>query len=163
MILQIPLTGAEWGYLKCSIQGTNNQLPNIFYKLFIFNCLTLNIKLLIFKLFDIKFLFSENHVFHKQKRMAVYGVMDACPQFWILNSPGKMIDDLLSSVIKNKLLKYRTLCKSILKCIFCTKGIELTWFVLFEVLGVPQFWGTWCRPFWQVQYNNLQNTSGVME
>ena len=62
----------------------------MFYELFIFNCLTLNIKLLIFKLFDVKFLFSEN-VFHKQKRMAVYGVMDACPQFQILNSPGKMM------------------------------------------------------------------------
>ena len=44
---------------------------------FIFNCLTLNIKLFIFKLFDVKFLFSENHVFSKQTRTAVYGVMDA--------------------------------------------------------------------------------------
>ena len=48
-------------------------------------------------------------------------------------------DDLLSSVIINKFLRHRTLCKSILKSIFCTKGIELTQFVLFEVLGVPQF------------------------
>ena len=47
--------------------------------LLIFNCLTLNIKLFIFKLFDVKFLFSENHVFHKQNRMAVYGLMDARP------------------------------------------------------------------------------------
>ena len=50
-----------------------------FINLFIFNCLTLNIKLFIFKLFDVKFLFSKNHVFRKQKRTAVYGVMDACP------------------------------------------------------------------------------------
>ena len=47
-----------------------------FINLFIFNCLKLNIKLFIFKLFDVKFLFSENHVFHKQKRTAVYGLMD---------------------------------------------------------------------------------------
>ena len=45
-----------------------------FINSFIFNCLTLNIKLFIFKLFDVKFLFSENHVFRKQKRTAVYGV-----------------------------------------------------------------------------------------
>ena len=50
-----------------------------FVNLFIFNCLTLNIKLFIFKLFDVKFLFSENHVFRKQKRTAVYGVIDSHP------------------------------------------------------------------------------------
>ena len=41
-----------------------------FINLFIFNCLTLNIKLLIFKLFDVKFLFSESHVFRKHNRTA---------------------------------------------------------------------------------------------
>ena len=50
-----------------------------FVSSFIFNYLTLNIKLFIFKLFDVKFLFSENHVFRKQKRTAVYGVMDTRP------------------------------------------------------------------------------------
>ena len=50
-----------------------------FINSFIFNCLTLNIKLFIFKVFEVKFLFSENHVFRKQKRKTVYGVMDACP------------------------------------------------------------------------------------
>ena len=50
-----------------------------FINLFIFNCLALNIKLFIFKLCDVKFFFSENHVFCKQKRTAVYGLMDACP------------------------------------------------------------------------------------
>ena len=54
-----------------------------FINLFILNCLTLNIKLFIFKLFDVKFLFSENHVFRKQKRTAVYGLMDALPYFRI--------------------------------------------------------------------------------
>ena len=50
-----------------------------FINSFIFNCLKFSIKLFIFKLFDVKFLFSENHVFRKQKRTAVYGVMDSCP------------------------------------------------------------------------------------
>ena len=50
-----------------------------FTNLFIFDCSTLNIKLLIFKLFDIKFLSSKNRVFRKQKRTAFYGVMDARP------------------------------------------------------------------------------------
>ena len=50
-----------------------------FINLFIFNCRALNIKLFIFKLFDVKFLFSENHVFRKQKRTAVYGVIDVRP------------------------------------------------------------------------------------
>ena len=36
----------------------------------------LNIKLFIFKLFDVKFLLSENHIFRKQNRAAVYGVME---------------------------------------------------------------------------------------
>ena len=60
-----------------------------FINLFIFNCLTLNIKLLVFKLFNVKLLFSKNHVFRKQKRTAVYGLMDAHPYFRILNLPGK--------------------------------------------------------------------------
>ena len=50
-----------------------------FINLFIFNCLTLNIKLFIFKLFEVKFLFSENHVFRKQKRTGVCGVRGVRP------------------------------------------------------------------------------------
>ena len=42
----------------------------------------------------------------------------------------------------NKFLKYHTLCKSIISWGFPTKGIELTRFVLFEVLGVHQLWGS---------------------
>ena len=60
-----------------------------FINSFIFNCLTLNLKLFIFKLFDVKFLFSEYHVFRKQKITAVYGVIEARPQFRIINSLGK--------------------------------------------------------------------------
>ena len=54
--------------------------------------------------------------------------MDVRPSFRILNS--------------NKFWRYRTLCTRIPKCGFPTKGIKLTLFVLFEVLGVPQLWGT---------------------
>ena len=44
----------------------------------------------------------------------------------------------------NKVLRYHTLCKSILKCEFPTKGIEQTWFVLFvrtalRYLGLDHF------------------------
>ena len=33
----------------------------------------------IFKLFDVKLLFSENHVFRKQKKTAVYGLTEVRP------------------------------------------------------------------------------------
>ena len=114
--------------------------PIYFINLFIFNYLTLNIKLMIFKLIDVKFLFSKNHVFCKLKRTAVYGLMDARPSFRILKSPGIMMTCYLRDI--NKFLMDRTLCKSRLKCGFSTKSIELTRFVLFEVLGVPQLWDT---------------------
>ena len=55
-----------------------------FINLFNFNCLTLNVKLSIFKLFDVKFLFSENHVFRKLKRTAClwsYGRASLVSQF----------------------------------------------------------------------------------
>ena len=105
-----------------------------FINSFIFNCLTLNIKLFIFKLFDVKFLFSENYVFRKQKRMAVYGLCAS------LVSDFKFTREMMTCYIQdiNKFLRYCTLCKSVLKGGFPTKGIELRQFVLFEVLGVPQ-------------------------
>ena len=42
-----------------------------------FNSFTLNLKLFTLKLFDVKFLFSKNHIFWKHKRAAVYGLTDA--------------------------------------------------------------------------------------
>ena len=42
----------------------------------------------------------------------------------------------------NKFLRYCTLCISILKCGFPARGIKLTRFILFEVFGVSQLWGT---------------------
>ena len=109
-------SGAQRGTSSVAFKVLIINCQIYFINSFIFNCLTLNIKFLIFKLFHVKFLFSENHVFHKQKR--------------------KMMTCYLREI--NKVLRYRTLCKSILKCGFPTKGIELTRSVLFEILGVPQ-------------------------
>ena len=75
----------EWAQGPC--EGTSSVAFKVliincqiyFINSLILNCLTLNIKLFIFKLLDVKFLFSENHVFRKQKRTTVYGVMDVCP------------------------------------------------------------------------------------
>ena len=67
-----------------------------FINSFIFNCLKFNIKLFIFKLFDVKFLFSENHVFRKQKRTAVYGLVPLALDFKLTREN----DDLLSSRYK---------------------------------------------------------------
>ena len=49
--------------------------------------------------------------------------MDARPQFWVFNSPGKMMTCYLRDT--NKFLRYNTLCTNILECGFPTKGIEL--------------------------------------
>ena len=103
--------------------------------LFIFNCLTLNVNLSIFILFDIKLLFSENHIFRKQKRSAVFGRSSLISDFKLTRENY----DLLSSWQINFL---GALCKSILKCEFLTRGIKLTRFVHFEVLRVPRLWGT---------------------
>ena len=56
-------------------QGCSEGTSSVAFEVLIinFNFLTLKIKLFIFKLFDVKFLFSKNHVFRKQKRAAVYG------------------------------------------------------------------------------------------
>ena len=64
-----------------------------FINLLIFDRLTLNIKLLIFKLFDVKFFFSENHVFRKQKRTTVHGPASTVSDFKLIREN----DDLLSS------------------------------------------------------------------
>ena len=72
-------TGAYRGYLMCSIRGTNNQLPNIFYKFVHLQLFNITHNTVHVKSFEVKFLFSENHVFCKQKRMAVYGHMDTPP------------------------------------------------------------------------------------
>ena len=69
--------------------------------------------------------------------MALYGCTSLVSGFKLTQKN----DDLLS--LRHLLfLRYRTLCMSILKYGFLTKGIELTWLILFKVLEMPQPWGT---------------------
>ena len=70
--------------------------------------------------------------------------MDARPWFRVVNSTVKMMTCYLRD--KNKFLRYCTLCTSILKCKFPTKGIELARLKFFEDPRVPQLWSTWFRP-----------------
>ena len=133
------------GFQGCS-EGTSSVAFEVliincqmyFINLLIFNCVTLNIKLFIFKsssCLTSNFCFPKIMSFKNRRERLVYGVMGARPQFRILNSPEKM-KTVLQDI--NKFLRQRTLYKSILKCGFPTKGIELTRGVLFEILGVPQ-------------------------
>ena len=107
-----------------------------FINVFIFSFVILNIKLFIFKLFDVKFFFSKSHVFCKENGCFwTHGRASFVSYFKLIQEN----DDLLSWDI-NKFLRYRTLYNSILKCAFMKRGIELTRFVLFEVLGIPRLW-----------------------
>ena len=77
--------GAQGGYLKCSIRGTNNELPKRFYKFVHLQLSSVNDRFVHLRLFNVKYkfvhlqlfgpklLFSEKHIFRKQKRMAVCG------------------------------------------------------------------------------------------
>ena len=60
--------------------------------------------------------------------------MEAYHEFPILNSSRKMMTYFIRDM--NKILRYCTLFTSILKCGYPTKGIKVTWFILFEVLEV---------------------------
>ena len=82
--------------------------------------------------------------------------MDAHPQFRVLHSSGKMMTCYIRHT--DKFLKYHTLCTSILKCAFPTKGIKLTQFVLLEVPQCLSFEVPRARPFRQVTHQNLQKT-----
>ena len=91
------LSGAQRGYLKCSIRGTINQIRNRFYKsihlmsnanLLIFNCLTSNINLFNFNCLRSNFCFPKN-IFFASRRERMF--MDARPQFRVFNSTGKMM------------------------------------------------------------------------
>ena len=74
-------TGAQGGYLKCSIPGTNNELQKRFYKFVHLQLSTVKQKFVHLKLFDVKFLFSKKYIFHKQKRTAVCGCASVFSDF----------------------------------------------------------------------------------
>ena len=60
--------------------------------LFIFNSTTLNINLFILNCLTLNFLFSEKHIFCKEKRTAIYGRLSAVSDFKLTRKN----DDLLS-------------------------------------------------------------------
>ena len=140
------LTGGWRGYLKCSIRGTNNQLPNIIYK-FVHPPL-FNIK---HKIGNLQVIWRQIFVFWKSCLSQIEE--NGC--LWTYEHASLVSDFKLTQENDNlffrdinKFSRYRILCKSTLKCGFLTKCIELTRFIFFEILGVPQVWGTWLRPFW---------------
>ena len=92
-------SGAQQGYLKCSIQGTNKQSPNIFYKFILFNCLTLNIKLFIFNLFDVKFCFPKIMSFANKRERLFIKLWTRVLSFRILNSLGEIMTCYLRDII----------------------------------------------------------------
>ena len=85
--------GAYRGYLNCNIRGTNNQLPNIFYKL-----VHLNIK---YKIVHLQVVWRQIFVFRKlylsqteeNKYLWTYGCASLVSDF----KPTPENDDLLSS------------------------------------------------------------------
>ena len=110
-------------------------MPHRVYKFVHLQLLNVKYKCVHLQLFDVKFLFSEKHVFRKQKKRAVYGCVSFVPDFKLTRKN----DDVLSS--RNRYV-FEVLKFYILKFGFPAKGIKLTRFVLFEVLGVPQLWAT---------------------
>ena len=78
-LVMLLVQGHSKGTSSVALEVLTINCQIYFINLLLFNCLTLDIKLFIFKLFDVKFLFSENHAFCKQKKTTVYGVMDARP------------------------------------------------------------------------------------
>ena len=69
--------------------------------LFIFNCLTLTIKLFIFKLFDVKFFVFQKSCLSQTEETTVNGIMDVRSYLQILNSPGKMMTCYLRDINKS--------------------------------------------------------------
>ena len=112
-------------------------MPHTVYKFVYLQLFNVKYKFVHLHLLDVKFLFSKKHIFLKQRKRLL---MDMHPQFRILNSPWKMMTCYLRDT--DTFLRYRTLCASILKFRFLTKSIKLTRFILLEVPGVPQPWGT---------------------
>ena len=64
--------GRSEGTLSVALEVLIIKSEKDFINLFIFNCLTSN-KFLQLQLFDVKFLFSEEHIFRKQKETVAYG------------------------------------------------------------------------------------------
>ena len=121
-------TGAQQGYLKCSIRGTNNQIRNRFYKSVRLQLFNVKCKFIYLQLLNVKYkfiqlncltsnIFFPKNIFLASRRERIF--MDARPQFRVFNSAAKMMTCYLPDT--NKYLRSRTLCTNILKCKFPTK------------------------------------------
>ena len=104
--------------------------------LFIFNWLTPNINVFTFNCLKSNFWFRKNISFARRKELLV---MDARASLVLDRKLPRENDDIIF-LIQRSILRYHTLCTSILKCGLPTKGIKLTRFVHFGVLGVSQLW-----------------------
>ena len=122
--------------------------------LFIFSSLTSGINLFIFNCLTPNFCFPKIISFASRRERVRLSSR-------ILISPGKMMNCYLRDT--NKFLRCRTLCTSIRKCRFSTKGIKQTRFLLFEVLEIPQLWGTFeVRKFAEYKWSyGIRNFSVV--
>ena len=109
-------TGAQQGYLKCSIRGTNNQIRNRFYKSVRLQLLNVKCKFIQLNCLTSNIFFPKN-IFLASRREGMF--MDARPQFRVFNSAAKIMTCYLPDT--NKYLRSRTLCTNILKCKFMTK------------------------------------------
>ena len=117
------------------VQGPTNGTSSVAFELLIINCHIEFINLFIFNCLTSNFHFPK-HIFGKQNRTAVSGRVSLVLDF-------KLTRKMMTCYLQNRLIfEVRTLWTSILKCEFPTKGIKLTRFILFEVLRVPQLWGT---------------------
>ena len=108
-----------------------------FINLFIFNCLTSNIQL-----FNVKFLFSEEHIVRKQKRTVVYGRASLVSGFQLTRGN----DHLLSSRHKQIFAVPHPVHEDTKIWISNKRYRTNTAWIFWRPKG-PQLWGTWFRPF----------------
>ena len=95
------------------------------------------------QLFGPKLLFSEKHIFRKQKRMAVCERASIFSGFKLCRENYELL-----SLRHKWIFKVRHPLHDLLECGFPTKGIQLTWFVLYPTNMVRTFWGTWGAQPW---------------
>ena len=126
----ISIQGHSDGTSSVSFEVLIISLQIYFISLFIVCCLTLNINFFIFNLLMLNSCFPKIISFTNRREQLF---MNAPSQFRDFKLAQKN-DDLLSL----KLLRYRTLCKGILRCGFPRTGIKLTPSVFFEEFRVPQ-------------------------
>ena len=133
-------------YVNCHINlkvsywsqlGRSETTSSVAFEMLIINCQMELINLFIFNCLKSNFCFRKNISFARRKELLF---MDARASLVLDCKLPRENDDIIF-LIQRSILKYHTLCTSILKCGLPAKGIKLTRFVLFGVLGVSQLWG----------------------